>query len=52
MTICSNTSLTIPECCCAQCIERQLAEFAPRDEAQPQIGQGLEPEREYSSAAR
>lgn len=30
MTVCPHTSLTIPECCCARCVERQLAEFAPR----------------------
>jgi len=30
MTVCPHTSLHIPECCCTPCIERQLAEFAPR----------------------
>ena len=26
---CPNTGLTLPECSCSRCIERQLAQFAP-----------------------
>lgn len=29
MSNCPNTGLTVPECSCSSCIERQLAQFAP-----------------------
>jgi hypothetical protein len=29
MANCPNTGLTVPECSCAPCIERQLEQFAP-----------------------
>jgi hypothetical protein len=29
MSICPNTGLTIPECACRRCVERQLEQFAP-----------------------
>jgi hypothetical protein len=29
MSICPNTGLTIPECACTRCLERQLEQFAP-----------------------
>jgi hypothetical protein len=29
MSICPNTGLTIPECACPRCVERQLEQFAP-----------------------
>jgi hypothetical protein len=30
MQICPNTSLSIPECACPLCLERQLDQFAPQ----------------------
>ncbi|MFN8161101.1 MAG: hypothetical protein U0R52_08705 [Solirubrobacterales bacterium] len=27
--LCRTTGLTVPECCCSGCIERQLERFAP-----------------------
>ena len=30
MSNCPETGLTVPECSCGRCIERQLEEFAPR----------------------
>jgi hypothetical protein len=29
MSICPHTGLSIPECACAQCLQRQLEQFAP-----------------------
>jgi hypothetical protein len=29
MQSCSNTGLSIPECACPSCLERQLDQFAP-----------------------
>lgn len=29
MSTCPNTGLTVPECSCSRCIERQLERFAP-----------------------
>lgn len=29
MSTCPNTGLTVPECSCRSCIERQLEQFAP-----------------------
>ncbi len=29
MSNCPNTGLTVPECSCSRCIERQLDQFAP-----------------------
>jgi hypothetical protein len=29
MSICPHTGLSIPECACARCLERQLEQFAP-----------------------
>jgi hypothetical protein len=29
MSICGNTGLSIPECACSNCIEKQLEQFAP-----------------------
>jgi hypothetical protein len=29
MRLCTNTGLTVPECSCAGCIQRQLDQFAP-----------------------
>ncbi|MGZ8666169.1 MAG: hypothetical protein ACXWZM_03535 [Solirubrobacterales bacterium] len=29
MSNCPNTGLTVPECSCTRCIERQLEQFAP-----------------------
>jgi hypothetical protein len=29
MSTCPNTGLTVPECSCSRCIERQLEQFAP-----------------------
>jgi hypothetical protein len=29
MSNCEHTGLSIPECACARCIERQLDQFAP-----------------------
>jgi hypothetical protein len=29
MSICQDTGLSIPECACSHCIERQLEQFAP-----------------------
>ena len=29
MSTCPNTGLTVPECSCTRCIERQLEQFAP-----------------------
>lgn len=29
MSICPDTGLSIPECCCAGCVQRQLEQFAP-----------------------
>lgn len=30
MSHCPHTGITVPECSCARCIERQLEQFAPR----------------------
>jgi hypothetical protein len=29
MSICPNTGISIPECACAHCLQRQVEEFAP-----------------------
>jgi hypothetical protein len=29
MSICPHTGLSIPECACAQCLQRQIEQFAP-----------------------
>ena len=29
MSICPNTGLTLPECSCVACLQRQLEQFAP-----------------------
>jgi hypothetical protein len=29
MSICPHSGLSIPECACARCLQRQLEEFAP-----------------------
>ena len=29
MRLCSKTGLTVPECSCGPCIQRQLEQFAP-----------------------
>ena len=33
MSTCPHTGLTVPECCCARCIEEQLQRFAPERSA-------------------
>jgi hypothetical protein len=30
MAICGHSGLSIPECACSRCIERQLEQFAPQ----------------------
>ena len=29
MRLCNKTGLTVPECSCSRCIQRQLEQFAP-----------------------
>jgi hypothetical protein len=29
MSLCPNTGLSIPECACANCLQRQVEQFAP-----------------------
>lgn len=38
MSICPQTGLSVPECSCTRCIERQLEKFAP---GRPLIGAGV-----------
>jgi hypothetical protein len=46
ISICEVTGLSMPECSCGQCIERQLEQFAPsamvlrRTEALPELADG------------
>jgi hypothetical protein len=36
MTVCPHTGLTIPECSCQACVQRQLADVTPLPVKQPQ----------------
>jgi hypothetical protein len=48
MEICPDTGLSVPECACPRCLERQLDEFAPQLIRVRRVAARQPPRRPYS----